>query len=226
MDSSRNVGKIRNVSAQLSRSLAIAVKTSSCAVTSVRSWLSRSVSAPNTVPVSRTRTCSASLLLVEHSTSGRRPPRRSPGRLPKESLRSRPRPSTEAPRSCCQVRNARRVYGSSESRISSSSTDGSTLLVVEPAALGHGSGVLRAQRHLDEGLAEQRLLAQPRLRVGARSARSGGRSRSSPACGWTSGSRDLGADLADPHAGRRARRPRRRAASPPGTRPARGSPSA
>ena len=124
------------------------------------SWPSSCVSAPKTWPVPRTssETCSA---WPSSTVSRSLPSSAKAGRLPSASLRSRPRPATALERSCCQRLEAlaRLRIERLEDLVELHRLGHAR--VAEEAAVGHRARrALVTRRHLDVGLAQQRLLAQ------------------------------------------------------------------
>ncbi len=138
-DSRWKVGSARKVASSSRLRAAVVAKTRLEFSISERSWPSRSLSASNTAPVSRTTPCTSVCWalrifssVVVSSANG--------ARLPRASEMSRPRPSDASASCCIQIWNAARVLGSKARKISSSSTVGDTA----PAGRRPFSGIVPA----------------------------------------------------------------------------------
>ena len=147
-----------------------------------RSWPSRSVSASNTTPVSEISRRTAGSWRLRMSTSSDASSANGP-RLPSASLMSRPWPRDRLGLRLHPLLERRARLGSNVRRISSSSTVSDTLPSGSRPPSGSFARALGAGRELDVGLAQQRLLAQDRLRVRRAAARTWRRARSSRASG-------------------------------------------
>ena len=141
-DSSSNVGSARNDACSSLSRAAVAANTLSVFSISERSWSSRSLSAPKTMPVLATSWDSASswrlstsTIVAVSSANG--------ARLPSASLRSCPRPSPMACACVCiHSWKFARVSGSNERRISSSSTVSDTCVDASSPPSGIVSALL------------------------------------------------------------------------------------
>ena len=164
-DSSRNVGKIWNVSASACWRRDVASNV--CPAVTMRSWSLRSswVSAPNTTPVLRMSAC-VCCFWPSRTRSRSVPSSANAGSVPRASLRSWLWPRIAFAASCCQPWNA--APGPRVERVEDLvELDRPLHLRVgeHPAVGDRARGARMAGRELDERLAEQRLLAQDRAGV-------------------------------------------------------------